>query len=193
MSDSKSFYEFVYRGQLADESLDLAGRPKRNLTGFHDLEVAQALAIDLLDDDLVNAAKRMSAVYAAIAAFENSARKLVRSVLKDALGEDWIEKGLTTDILKRARGRKEDEEKTRWHAPRGLDLIEYTELHDLGTIITLRHSFFEDYIPDSDWSKSIFRAIEKSRHVIMHSGTLHIEDVRRIGSNIRDWVKQLGS
>jgi hypothetical protein len=44
-----------------------------------------------------------------------------------------------------------------------------------------------------EWATSIFASIERSRNVIMHSGVLDIEDVERLGINIRDWIKQVGS
>jgi len=35
-------------------------------------------------------------------------------------------------------------------------------------------------------------ALETSRNIIMHGGILELEDVERIGMNIRDWIKQAG-
>jgi hypothetical protein len=44
-----------------------------------------------------------------------------------------------------------------------------------------------------EWVKAVFEAIERSRNVIMHSGTLGREDIERVGMNIRDWVRQVGA
>lgn len=193
MTRSGAMYDFAFRGLLAEEALDKAGRPLKNTTGYFDAEVASELSISLLDEDLVNSAKRMAAVYTAIAAFENSARQLVSSVLREALGEQWWEKGVSEQIRRKADARRMDEEKTRWHAVRGTNPINYSELGDLANIIRNNQETFQPYIPDVEWARGIFMAVEKSRNVIMHSGELHIEDVRRVGINIRDWVRQVGA
>jgi hypothetical protein len=88
MSDSGALYEFVFRGQLAEHALDEAGRSKRHL-GQLDSEIASSLSLDLLDPELLDAARRMSTVYTAIAAFENAVRAFVVQVLLEQVGADW--------------------------------------------------------------------------------------------------------
>ncbi len=68
MSDSGSVYEFTFRGLLAEEALDRAGRPPRVGTGMFDADIAQQLSLDVLDDSHVQAAKQMASVYVAVAA-----------------------------------------------------------------------------------------------------------------------------
>ena len=51
---------------------------------------------------------------------------------------------------------------------------------------------FEDYIISIDWARQIFNTLERSRNVIMHSGFLGQRDIERIGTNIRDWITQVG-
>jgi len=185
-------YEFVYRGILADEALDKAGRR----SGSSDLsaqEVADALSVDLLDPDALAAAARMAAVYAAIAAFEISARRFITKVLLESHGDDWWDKGVSDKIRTFALSRRDEEEKTRWHGRRGTELLDYVEMGHLVNIIQQNWSAFEDYIPRMDWATAIFGGIERSRNVIMHSGFLDIEDIERVGMHIRDWAKQVGS
>lgn len=43
-----------------------------------------------------------------------------------------------------------------------------------------------------DWARQIIQTIERSRNVIMHSGELGRKDIERIGTNIRDWISQVG-
>lgn len=81
-----SIYDFALRGLLTEEALDQAGRTPRNLSGVIDLEIAEALSLDLLDEERVIAAKRMAIVYTAIATFENSVRDLVAKVLLTEYG-----------------------------------------------------------------------------------------------------------
>jgi hypothetical protein len=187
-----SLYEFVYRGVLAEEALDRAGRRPRDVSGVLDSEVADKVSLHLLDDGLVAAARRMATVYAAIAAFENSARELVASTMIEAKGEGWW-LSVKTEIRNRAETRQESEEKHRFHAQRGDSPLNYTELKDLLNIIRANWECFEAFLPSADWTASVFDSVERSRNVIMHSGSLGPRDVERVGIHLRDWVTQVGS
>ena len=52
---------------------------------------------------------------------------------------------------------------------------------------------FEDIIQDIDWLRQIVRSVERSRNVIMHSGQLSLDDIERVGVNIRDYIRQVGA
>ena len=71
-AQDSSIHEFVFKGLLAEEALDKVGRRNRNLTGCFDENIAKSLSLDFLDENYLLEAKRMAAVYIAIAAFENS-------------------------------------------------------------------------------------------------------------------------
>lgn len=193
MTDAGQIYEFVYRGELADEALDQAGRTKFAQASEIEADIAQTLSLHLMDDDLVAAARRMATVYTALAAFENSARKLVSSTMLEAKGENWWEDCVSERVRKRSEGRREDEEKHRFHTQRGDAPINYTELPDLLNIVRANEELFEPFLPSPEWARSIFDAVERSRNVIMHSGELDAEDIARVGINIRDWVTQVGA
>jgi len=190
---SSQIYDFVFRGLLTESALDKAGRPLKNTSGYFDEVVAQELSIDLLDEQLVASANRMAAVYTAIAAFENSVRDLVVSVLTDTFHEDWWLQGVSSDIRRRAETRKADEDKVKWHTKRGDRFINYVDMGDLAKIMLNNREAFVAYVPDVEWARDLLSTVERSRNVIMHSGDLHIEDVRRVGIQIRDWVMQVGS
>jgi hypothetical protein len=194
MSDTGRAYEFVFRGLLAEEALDNAGRPGRIKPGMFAADVAEQLSLDVLDEGHVEAAKAMAAVYVAVAAFESSARELVTTVLREALGDDWWETAVSETIRNRCKSRQDDEAKHRFHTQRGEAPINYTDLGQLGKIIRQNPDHFVPaFLPSVEWADAIFDAIERSRNVIMHSGTLDIEDVERVGMFIRDWVKQVGT
>ena len=192
MSDG-SIYEFVFRGLLTEEALDRAGRPVRVATGVFDADIAEKVSIGVLDEDHVATAKLMAAVYVAVAAFENSARALITTVLREAVGDDWWEKSVSSGIQKSCRTRQDEEERHRFHTQRGAAPINYTDLKNLANVIRANQEHFVDFLPSPEWATAIFDAIERSRNVIMHSGTLDMEDVERLGVNIRDWVKQVGA
>ncbi|MEX0754117.1 MAG: Swt1 family HEPN domain-containing protein [Actinomycetota bacterium] len=193
MKGTAGLYEFAFRGLLTEEALDAAGRVPGHLSGMTNLELSETVSLDSLDPALVEAARRMSVVYTAIAAFENSARKLVKTVLIEEVGEAWWEESVSQKIRARAEARRKEEEDIKWHGQRGTDLLNYTELGDLSTIMASRAEAFEPYVRSVDWARAVFKVIERSRNVIMHGGTLDDEDVARVGIYIRDWVKQVGA
>lgn len=186
-------YEFVFRGLLAEESLDTSGRSSRRMSDLSDLDIAAKLALDVLDDELVVASKSMSIVYTAIASFENSVRALVTKTLVDKFQADWWEKGVANGIKERAKKRMEDELTAKWHTQRGQVPINYTTFGDLKSVMQNNWDQFEPLVGNLAWASGIFDVVERSRNVIMHSGNLEREDIERLGVNIRDWVKQVGA
>lgn len=195
MKDAESrLYEFVYRGQLTEQSLDRAGRKNRRLSEFESEETARILSLDLLDDEHVNNARAMSNVYIAIAAFENSVRGLITKILSEEIGADWWEKSVSEKIRSGAKRKQDDEDRIRWHVQRGADPINYTTMGDLVSIMRQNWTpHFVPHIPTIEWAAGLMDVIERSRNTIMHSGMLSRTDVERVGMNIRDWIKQVGT
>lgn len=189
-------YSFVFKGLLTEEALDGAGRLMRVSNSPHlDHEVAKRLPFDSLDPEFVARSRRMATVYTAITAFEVSVRAFVTKRLLEDVGAEWWTTAVPEGIRKRAESRMEGEAKVRWHTPRGDDPLNYTELGDLPAIIGTNNNwpFFEIHVQSLDWAKQIFRTLELSRNVIMHSGELSNEDIERVGSALRDWIKQIGA
>jgi hypothetical protein len=192
-SPESRLYDFVYRGQLAEQALDSAGRRNRRQAELASEETAQILSLDLLDDSHVNNARAMANVYVAIASFENSVRDLITSVLSEQVGANWWEACVSEKIRTRAQQKIEEEDKVRWHVQRGADPINYTLMSDLVSIMRQNWSHFEPHIPTIEWAAGLMDVIERSRNVIMHSGMLSRTDVERIGIYVRDWIKQVGA
>jgi len=189
----KDIYSFVFCGLLAEEALDRSGRLNHLTLGSNlDKEVIDRLPLALLDEDLIVRAKRMATVYTAIAAFENTVRELVSKRLLEEIGESWWLNCVSEKIRKNAENRKEEEEKNRWHTPRGVALINYTDFGDLTSIINQNWKYFENHLQSIDWVRQIIKTLERSRNVIMHSGELENDDVERVGIAIRDWIRQVG-
>jgi Swt1-like HEPN len=186
-------YDFAFRGLLAEEALDRAGRRHSDHGTALDEEIASALSLDLLDDELVLEARRMATVYTAIAAFENSVRKLIVTVLIEREGDDWWTKCVSEKIRSRAATKQAEETKVKWHAQRGADPIYYTQMGDLVSIIRQNWSHFEPHLKSVEWAAGILDVVERSRNVIMHSGRLDLTDIERIGIFIRDWIAQVGA
>lgn len=189
----QSIYEFTYRAQLAEAALDKAGRKSKFNQDATLENIDAALNFDLLDADEMQDSIRMARVYAAITAFEKSARSFIKKILQGEHGETWWEDKVPQKIQKFAEERRTEENSIKWHGTRGDDLLTYTEMGHLAKIIETNWDDFQPHIRRVDWAKSIFSTIERSRNVIMHSGHLDLEDIERVGMNIRDWVRQVGS
>lgn len=184
-------YAFVFRGQLTEAALDRAGRKTRHDLSASAEELRAVLGIDVLDEDYVASAERMSFVYVTVAAFENSVRNLITRVLAEAIGEGWWEDCVPEKVRIAAKSRSDQEEKVRWHVQRGEDPINYTMLPNLAAILENNFEHFEPYLHKIAWVKSIFEVVERSRNVIMHSGVVSDRDMARLGSLIRDWNAQV--
>lgn len=192
MNEDK-LYAFVMRGELtksALENTDIISR--HSMSEILSKEYVRSLSLDLLDEEYVNAAKEMATVYTAIAAFENGVRRFVTKILIENKGENWWVDCVPEKIRTKAESRKAEEEKIKWHTPRGDSYINYTEFGDLVSIMQQNFSLFEDHIVSLEWARQIIQTIERSRNVIMHSGELGRKDIERIGINIRDWINQVG-
>jgi Swt1-like HEPN len=190
---SGGVYDFVMRGLLTEEALDNAGRKPNSFAGIEDVQIAEMLSLELLDEENLSDARRMAVVYTAIASFENSVRDLLKKVLLEEIGEDWWMQGVSEKVRKCAEAKMQDEERVRWHKRRGDDPLNYTTMQDLMSIIRNTWPRLEPYVGSQEWAASIFDVVERSRNVIMHSGVLDIEDIQRLGINLRDWVKQVGA
>ena len=184
---------FVFKGQLAEtaiERLETTPRPKGELT-FDD--IALKVGLRDLDPDAVESATKMSAVYIAIASFENMVRDLISTRMFEVKKANWWEECVSGEIKKNAQRKMDEEKRIRWHKSRGLSPVYFTEIGDLISIIQQNWPVFEGIIKDVDWLRQIIKTVERSRNVIMHSGELSLDDIERIGVNIRDWIRQVGA
>jgi hypothetical protein len=191
MPDQDELYAFAFRGLLAQASIADAAAPKGKPTEKAE-RIAARLPFALMDEELVARAREMSVIYSAIAAFENSVREFIERRLLEEVGDDWWTKCVPQNRRTKAESRRDEENKIRWHAKRGDSLLQYTEIEDLSAIITTQQAVFAPIIPDAEWAKQVFKTVERSRNIIMHSGYLEPEDVERLGMALRDWLAQIG-
>lgn len=188
-----SIYPFVYRGLLSEESLDKAGRKERTHFGTADAQMINSkLALEMLDEEAIEKARRMSLVYTAIHSFENMVRDFVMSAMIEDFKDEWWKQKVSSRIQTKVTNRMDEESKLRWHGARGGSEIEYCDFGDLSSIIVTNWSIFEPILVDMEWTKSVLAVLERSRNVVMHGGELGLQDIERIGGNIRDWVRQAG-
>ncbi len=127
MKESDILYSFAFKGILTEIALDKTQRVKKTKLRDEELKkIHDCLGIDELDEEFVIQAQKMAVVYTAICAFENSVRKFVSKKLLEVHGEEWWDNKVSEPVKKKAQSRKEQEEKIRWHTPRGDSIINYT-------------------------------------------------------------------
>lgn len=192
MTTPLDLYSFVYRGVLADEAVRrvLPTDPANSAPAENDIQ--RRLPTEILDDAHVLAARKMAAVYVAMAAFENGVRAFIEERLLEKVGATWWDDAVSAQIRADADKRKKEEEQIRWHGSRGTSLLAYVQLDELAVVIQNNHAHFKELVPTVEWAREIFRSIVRSRNVIMHSGQLTLADVERVAMNMRDWVRQVG-
>jgi hypothetical protein len=185
-------YSFVYRGHLTRIAIRRATTaPPAATEGI--ASVMHRLPFELLDQRFVSRAREMAMVYSAIAAFENAVRHFIEKRLLEEVGEDWWKTCVPEKRREKAESRRDEEDKIRWHAKRGVSLIEYTEVEDLKAILVTQQDIFLPIIQQPiEWAKHILDTVEHSRNIIMHSGSLEREDVERLAMAMRDWLTQIG-
>lgn len=192
-------YSFTFRGLLAEEALDKAGRLRYSPEAIYFSEdIAKKLYLHEIDEKYVQQSKSMITAFTAITAFESATREFVYSVLKGVHNTDWWTKGVQKGIREKAQGRKDSESKIKWHVNRGDAMMSYLDFGDLPKIMCSQDNWlcFEPYFGfanSQEWVRSLFEDIEKSRNVIMHSGILDEFDIARLGMNIRDWLHQINA
>ena len=186
---------FIYKAQVLQESVQTLGQSNAQKSELSFESISKKVSLHYFDNSLVDDAKKMSAVYIAIASFENMLRGIiVDKLLIEKGAEWWSTDAVSSDIRTKANKKMEDENQNRWHTKRGLSPIYFTELKDLVSIVCKPQNweFFEELFGDPDWVRHSIKSLERSRNVIMHSGQLSLEDIERVGIVIRDWVRQVG-
>lgn len=186
---------FIYKAQILQESVINLSKSKSQKSELSFDSISEKVSLNYFDISLVEDAKKMSAIYIAIAAFENMLRGIIVDKLFIEKGDNWWNTdAISSKIREKAATKLNDEKRNRWHTQRGFSPIYFTELKDLISIICKPQNwkFFEDLFGNSDWVNHSIKSLERSRNVIMHSGQLSLEDIERVGITIRDWIRQVG-
>lgn len=140
--------------------------------------------------DIENAYK-MGQVYVAIHCLENSVRNLIRTVLKDKLGEQWWDKAASSGMKQKFIRLKNREAKNKWLTSRGADELNYIDWGDLVTLIRKYQDYFASHIGDINFVVLRLGELESLRNVIAHNGLLPDEEITRIELYFKDWCKQV--
>jgi hypothetical protein len=138
-------------------------------------------------------AESMGRVYELLYCLENSVRELVEATLREAFGaEHWWDRGVDSAIKRVAEKRRVDDQKARWHGPRGDSLLAYVDFPQYGDIIASQWQHFEPLLGDQAWVNFYFAELNRTRRALAHTGTLTDADVERMEVRVRDWLRVVG-
>lgn len=184
--------QFVFDAMLAENSL--AQLASQGISVRGSAPVPPVVRIDDVgfSPRVLYDATKMSGVFSAFFALENSARELITERLLARKGADWWNSAVPAKIRTAVDRLKEKEATNRYHTPRSIALIGYTMFGNLAQIIIANWDEFSDLFPDQAWVTSRFNDLEMSRNIIMHTGVLPQTEVDRIESIVRDWLRQIG-
>jgi hypothetical protein len=150
-------------------------------------------ALDFFGADERRAARRMGRVYELLYCFENSVRELIETTLKDTLGpERWWLDGVPTPMRQKADARRRDDDRARWHGPRGSSPLSFVDFPELAEILLDQWETFEDLLGDKAWVESYFAEMNRSRRAIGHTGELSEHAVERMELLVREWLRVVG-
>jgi hypothetical protein len=186
-------YAFLARAVLTEHALDLTPRMQHYANSLSiEKEIAAKLPYPQLEQKHLSVARRMAAVFVAIATFENMIRDFVDHVMTEDVGQNWWVERAPDKLKKKVEDRISKESKVPWHTTRGTRPLNYTDFGDLSDLmISLWESFNQD-VQDQGRLKSAFTVIELSRNACMHGGSISDRDIERVGMLMRDWLEQLG-
>jgi hypothetical protein len=137
-------------------------------------------------------AREMSEIFVQLHCLENSARNLIRSKLEAAHGADWWNQVHTRDMDKKVRERIREEQRNKWHQPRGRHPLNYLDFGDLKDLICNSWAYFKNVFPDQHWLVARLSELEKCRNVIAHNNVLGDIEISRIRLYFGDWCRQIG-
>jgi hypothetical protein len=153
---------------------------------------APGSALEFFTSDERRDARRMGRVYELLYCFENSVRELIETTLREKLQDRWWQDGIPSEIRKNAEWRKRQDEKARWHGPRGQSMLNFVDFPDLGKIIVDRWEDFEDLLGDKGWVEGYFDDMNQSRRAIGHTGEMGEHAVKRMELFVEEWLMVVG-
>ena len=114
-------------------------------------------------------------------------------------GDNWWDTKMKTKKLEKiaveVKRRKTEDKNLYWHSRRGDHELNYSDFNDLQIIIETYKSNFDKYFAGrykkSDWISSKISEIYPSRNITAHNNPLSDQDIKRLETNYRDWVRQI--
>lgn len=182
---SRDLQSFLFRS-LAINRVTVPEAPETSVS-------TRQSTIEQFSDEARRQAAGMGRVYELLYCLENSMRELVESTLREALGDQvWWTDGVPELIRRSAEKRQADDQKARWHGPRGVSQLAFVDFPQYADIIEHQWVHFEPLFGDLPWVRYYFTELNQSRRALAHTGHLTEADVERMELRVRDWLRVAG-
>lgn len=160
------------------------------------IEVKNGNNVNILDAilpvDIIKKGTEMSEVYILLYCIENSLRIFIGECFRNKVGDDYLDKiTLTKDLKNMIRNREADETKNKWLPIRGDNFLYYLDLSDLGKVIQLNWSVFQNIFPDQTWIMGKIDDISKCRNFIAHNSFIENDEKEVLSVNYKQILKQI--
>ena len=149
--------------------------------------------LNILGKDLIEKGKRMSNAYIILFCLENLIRSFIDRVLSQKVGPDYESKNtISNKILKKAIGRKKEEDERHWIPMRGDKILYYLDFIELGDVILFNKKYFEGLIPTEDWIRGKFEELKEIRNRVAHNTYIDDDTFKALEVYYSQLVKQMG-
>lgn len=150
------------------------------------------LAKEFLPSELVDKGHKLSGIYQMLFLIENSLRRLVDKVLRDAEGDGYFATiNLSAGIHGGVKARKAQERKNQWIRVRGDSDIFYLDFIDIKFVIMNNWKHFKAMFPDQAWIGVKLDELYKCRCLIAHNSDIGSHEVDVIRINYKSILLQI--
>ena len=133
-------------------------------------------------------AAQMARYYEIFYCLERSIRSLISLRLEEEYKDVWWEVRVPQQVKDEAKKRRQ-QEIGKGVTPRSVDLMDYTNFGELGTIITANWDTFGDTFSDKKAVEAVMGMLNTLRGPIAHCTLLAEDEVVRLHMTLRDWFR----
>ena len=152
------------------------------------------LADQMLSQERVSHARRMTSVYPLLYVLENSIREVIDEIMTSEYGSDWWDSQAPKGLREQVAKRMADETRHSWHQRRGARPIDYLDLDQLpAQMRKLQKQVVPNVIPSLEWFNALIEEVYRSRCVVCHMNPLDQDNLNALKVRFRQWHKQMRS
>lgn len=153
--------------------------------GYNSQKSNGIIDIDLFPFKIWIKAEKMAEFYKIYFTLENSIRDMIKTVLQEKYGSDWL-KHIPKKVLDGMNKFRKEEMESGMEISN--DILEYAYFGDLITILESNERDF-DNIGDLKKAKPILSSFNKSRNVVAHSRMLTQDEISRFLVLVKTWLR----
>lgn len=153
--------------------------------GYSPPNLTPIIDIDLFPYKIWAQSEKMAEYYKIYFSMENSIRQMIKTVLLEKYGFDWLKK-IPPKIHEKALSFKKEEEEAGMEVSQ--EILEYMDFGDLITILESNKREF-DNIGNMTQAKHLLSSFIKSRNMIAHCRLLTEDEQTRFFTLVKTWLR----